>query len=578
MNFTLIIPLLNILFDAMPADSKTEIITSMPDFTISIDYVKQLFQYYFYSILQENGKFATLIFVAAIVIASVILTNVFRYLAQIQIEFLKAQAVNNLRDTLYSKILNFHVGYFNTENKGNIITKVTNDVGEVYASIASTLSTFFKEPLSMIVFMVTLFMMSYKLTLFTLLIIPVSGLLISVVIRSIKRDARLGLESYGRIMTMLDETINSIKVVKSFNAEAFMLKKFKTENHYFNNLARKVSLKNELVSPFSEASGVFVVSFILIYGGHLVLNNNSELSASEFITYIIIFSQLLRPAKAITASYASMQKGIAAAERILNLLDEEVKFTDAPDAKIISNFNSEIKFEKVTFSHSERTILKSIDLTIKKGTLIALVGPSGGGKSTLADLIPRFYDPQEGVISIDGVDIKNYQMASVRSLMGIVTQESMLFNDTIYNNIAFGKQNCTKEEVEEAARIANAHEFILQTDHGYDTIVGDRGIRLSGGQKQRISIARAVIKNPPIMILDEATSALDTESEKLVQAALDNLMQNRTTIVIAHRLSTIQHADEILVIKDGEIVERGTHNNLINIDRGVYNKLQKLQS
>mgnify|MGYP002777113816 CR=1 FL=1 len=577
MNFTLLIPLLNVLFGTV-GDEELRQMQAMPDFTFSFEYPTKLFNYYFANTIIVYGKFAALQLVSISVVISVTLTNIFRYLTSVQIELLKLQTIRNIRNAVYEKILRMELSFFTNSRKGDILGKVTNDVAVIENAITQSLSAIFKEPVTLITFFIVLLAMSVKLTLFTLLVIPVSGLIISTITKKIKKTATQSYESYGRLIGIIDETLSGMRVVKAFNGEGFIFNKYRTENDTFTRLTRKMNLKRELASPFSEFSGVLVVSFILLYGGSLVLNNESELSASEFVVYIALFSQILRPAKALSSAFTGLQNGIAAGERILEIVDLQPKIVNKATASIIKSFLKEIEFKDVTFAYNEKPVLKKLSFKIERGKMVALVGPSGGGKTTISDLVPRFYDPQSGQILFDGTDLRDIEIASLRNLMGMVTQESVLFNDTIFNNIAFGKPEATEEEVMNAAKIANAHEFIIKTEHGYQTHIGDRGAKLSGGQKQRLCIARAVLANPPIMILDEATSALDTESEKLVQNALDNLMKNRTSLVIAHRLSTIQNADLILVVKDGSIVEQGTHESLLLNEGGLYKKLQMMQS
>ena len=419
--------------------------------------------------------------------------------------------------------------------------------------------------------------MSVKLTLFTLILIPVSGAIIGGITRRLKKNAIESQESLGRIVNILDETIGGMRVIKAFGAQKYIQKKFDSETDFYSDVNISMARKNELASPISQFLGVSVVAGILVYGGSLVLSNNSDLGASDFITYIIIFTQVLNPAKEISRAASSIQRGLASAERIFTVVDTPSSIQNIDNPTVIDGFHEAIVFDQVSFGYEKEQVLKNISFKLEKGKTIALVGPSGGGKSTLADLVPRFYDPTEGYVTLDGRDLKTIEIGSLRKQMGIVTQESILFNDTVFNNIAFGLEGISEESVTEAARIANAHEFIIQLENGYHTSIGERGSKLSGGQRQRLSIARAVLKNPPILILDEATSALDSQSEKLVQEALTNLMNNRTTLVIAHRLSTIQHADEILVIKKGQIVQRGTHQQLMD-EEGLYRKLSTMQS
>jgi subfamily B ATP-binding cassette protein MsbA len=435
----------------------------------------------------------------------------------------------------------------------------------------------FREPATILLYFGVLFFMSFKLTLFTMLIIPISGAIIGGITKRLKKSAVQSQESLGRIVNILDETLGGMRVIKAFNAERFVRGKFDQETDHYSDVNVSMARKNELAAPISQFLGVSVVAGILVYGGSLVLSGESDLSASDFITYIIIFTQVLNPAKEISRAVSSIQRGIASAERIFEVIDTPSLIKSPDHPKPLTEFNQRIEFKQVGFAYGDTPVLREINFVLEKGKTIALVGPSGGGKSTLADLVPRFYDPTSGQILLDGVDLKLFATTDLRSLMGIVTQESILFNDTVFNNIAFGLEGITEAQVIDAAKIANAHQFISQLEEGYQTNIGERGSKLSGGQRQRLSIARAVLKNPPILILDEATSALDSESELLVQEALTKLMSHRTTLVIAHRLSTIQHADEILVIEKGQIVQRGTHAELIKVD-GLYQKLSTIQS
>ncbi|WP_019988645.1 ABC transporter ATP-binding protein [Rudanella lutea] len=577
LNFTLLIPLLNVLFNQVSPEEVTKILNK-PAPSLSLDTsFTDVFQYYFAQFFQAYGQVGALQFVCAFIVSSVLLNNVFKYLSVRQLEGFKARMVSRLREAVFDRAVRLHLGYFSNERKGNLIARIMTDVQEVEGSIANTLSAASKEFFLLIAYIGGLFYISTKLTFFALLVIPVSGVFISTLVRRMKRDAQDGQQRLASILSILDETFGGMRVVKGFNAEGFVLDKFRTENNGYRDSVRSLAFRRELASPFSETMGVLVVAGILLYGGSLVLSGQSELSAAEFISYIAMFSQVTRPAKEISNAFSSSQRGIAAGDRVLQLIDTPQGVADRPGAQAIQTFDRAIEVRNVSFAYEKGVpVLSEVNFTLQKGKTIALVGSSGGGKSTIADLIPRFYDPTEGQILIDGHDLRDITVASLRDQMGIVTQESILFNDTIFNNIAFGSQ-ATPEQVEQAARIANAHDFISQQPNGYQTLIGDRGSRLSGGQRQRISIARAVLKNPPILILDEATSALDTESEKLVQEALTRLMANRTTLVIAHRLSTIQHADEILVVHQGRIVERGSHQDLLSLDAGFYRRLSTLQ-
>lgn len=473
------------------------------------------------------------------------------------------------------------MGYFTKEKKGDLLSRMNSDVFEIEAVAANSLEVLFKEPYIMIGYFIALFAISVKLTLFTLVIIPISAIGIATVTKRLRKEATDMQSSIGRLLTIIDETLMGMRIIRSFNATGFIVKRFSRENDFYRKASLQGFKRRELAPIFSEVSGVIVVACILIYGGSMILQNKtgnpSGLQASEFIAFIAIFSQVIRPAKAMVVALANIQRGEASGQRIMEILDTKIEVADHPDAVALQSFDKLVEFKNVCFGYSDRPVLTDISFTIEKGKTIALVGPSGVGKSTIADLLPRFYDVTGGSISIDGKDLRVYTMESLRSQMSFVTQDIILFNDTIFNNIALGKPDASMEEVIRAAKIANAHEFIVDTEDGYETNIGDRGIRLSGGQRQRISIARAVFKNPAILILDEATSALDTESEKSVQDALNNLMEGRTTLVIAHRLSTIKEADEILILQDGRIVERGNHVELIEIEESIYKRLTLMQ-
>jgi subfamily B ATP-binding cassette protein MsbA len=431
--------------------------------------------------------------------------------------------------------------------------------------------------LQLIAYIFILFSISFKLTVFAILVIPISAFLIAKIVKRLKEQAAMAQHLFGVMISYLDEALTGIKIIKSFNATESIKDKFNTENVRFSELGKKMARRQQMSAPVSEFLGVSMVCTIVLYGGSLILNNQSTLTGPEFVVYIAMFSQVMRPAKALTDSFSTIHAGLAAGERVLDLIDEKPLITDTPDAVAVTTFKDSIKLDNLSFSYPSRPVLKSVSLTIPKGKTIALVGPSGGGKSTLMDLIPRFIEAESGTVTVDGIDVKKIKLESLWSIIGMVNQESMLFNDTIFNNIAFGSPHATYEQVEHAARVANAHDFILQTEKGYESNIGDRGMKLSGGQKQRICIARAVLKNPPIMLLDEATSALDTESEKLVQDALNNLMKNRTSLVIAHRLSTIQSADLIVVLEEGQVREQGTHVELIQ-HNGLYKRLIDMQT
>lgn len=576
LNFTLLKPLFDVIFEQVDP----EVLTSFqekPDFTFSVSYFTHLFNYYFLEVAEEYGKLGTLFYVCIIIVISVFLANLFTYLAGVVLARVRAVVIKGMRTDIFDKVSQLHIGYFSTERKGDLMSKMTNDVQEVENTIVQSLRVVFREPATIILYFSVLFFMSVKLTLFTILIIPISGAIIGGITRRLKKKAVESQQSLGRIVNILDETLGGMRVIKAFNAESFMGGKFDKETDEYAEVNVNMARKNELASPISQFLGVSVVAGILVYGGSLVLSGQSDLSASDFITYIIIFTQVLNPAKEISRAVSSIQRGIASAERIFEVIDTQTEIKSPSKPEKFSSFEREIEFKNVSFGYGEELVIKQVSFTLSKGKTIALVGPSGGGKSTLADLVPRFYDPTAGEILLDGKNLKSLHLNDLRSQMGIVTQESILFNDTVFHNIAFGVQDATEDEVIAAAKIANAHQFISEMENGYATNIGERGAKLSGGQRQRLSIARAVLKNPAILILDEATSALDSESELLVQEALTKLMQNRTTLVIAHRLSTIQHADEILVIEKGQIIQRGSHAKLIKSE-GLYQKLSSIQS
>lgn len=574
--FTLLIPLLDVLFKQADSEIVTKVLLR-PTFSLSLDYPKQVFDYYFQSYLMENGRVGALQFVCILIVCAVLLSNIFRYFSARILESFKVKMVAKLRQAVFDNAIDLHLGFFSSERKGNLISRVVTDVQEVENSIANTFSAAFKEVFTLLIYLITLFAISVKLTFFAFLVIPVTGSFIAIIVKKMKKNARESQSRLSGLISLMDESFGGMRVVKAFNAQGFIKEKFNIENTAYKNAIRSMAYKREMSGPFSEFMGVTVVAIILLYGGSLVLTQQSEFAASEFIAYIAIFSQVMRPVKEISNAFSNTQRGLASGERVLELVDTKNNIADKPNAPILKSFQKEIEFKNVSFEYdSESKVLNGINFKIQKGKTIALVGTSGGGKSTIADLVPRFYDVTDGQILIDGFDLRDITTASLRNQMGIVTQESILFNDSIFNNILFGA-NATEEEVVQAAKIANAHAFILEQPAGYQTVIGDRGSKLSGGQRQRISIARAILRNPAILILDEATSALDTESERLVQDALTQLMANRTVLVIAHRLSTIQHADEILVINQGTIVERGTHISLLENPDGFYKKLTQMQ-
>lgn len=574
LNLALLVPLLQVLFKGTGDANLTPVeAVTKPD---GVGDLGGWFTYYADKLYFDLGPYEALKYVCIVIVISVFISNLFRYLSQRIMENLRIHTLLNLRKSVFNSVMDLNLGYFNSQRKGDIMSKIASDVQVVQFSVTGTLQVVFKEPLQLIAYIFVLFSLSAKLTLFSLLVIPVSAFFISRIVKKLRSQAREGQQSYANMISYLDEALSGIKIIKAFNATSFIKSRFNGESESYSKIMRRMARRQQMGSPVSELLGVVMVAIILLYGGNLVLSGEGELKASEFIGYIAVFSQVMRPAKALTDAFSNIHSGIAAGERVLELVDQKSSVTDKEDAKTISTFNSTIVFDNVGFSYGDKEILKNVNLTIPKGQTVALVGPSGGGKSTLVDLIPRFMDVNTGQILLDGTDVRDLKQDDIRALMGTVNQESILFNDTIFNNIAFANTEATQEEVEHAAKIANAHEFIMKSENGYETNIGDRGARLSGGQRQRICIARAVLKNPPIMLLDEATSALDTESEKLVQDSLYKLMENRTTVVIAHRLSTIQNADKIVVINAGVVEEEGTHQELI-AKEGLYKRLIDMQ-
>lgn len=573
LTFTLIQTLLDVLFG-----KNGEPIAAKPD--LKWNNVESMVGYFNYSInsfTSTQGKVKTLWLVCGIIISSVLISNIFRYLSARIIESVKGFTVLSLRKTVFEKALGLNLAFFNDKKKGDIISRLTTDIQEVENSIGKAFSAVFKDVILLIIYFIVLFWRSWELTLFSLLIIPLSGIVIGTLTKKLRESATDVQQNQSNLLSLFDEVFGGIRVIKGFGAEKYIKEKFNEENSGYFKSWLKMVFRQEAAPPVSEILGVTLVASILLYGGNLVLSGQSDMTASSFVAYILLYSQITRPAKEISNAVAGTQRGVVAADRILTLIDTESAIKEAANPIELLDFKDKIEFRDVCFSYNNtKQVLKNINFTIPKGKTVALVGASGSGKSTIADLLPRFYDTTSGQILVDGLSITNVQIKSLRNLMGIVTQESILFNDSIKNNILFGSQK-TENELIEASKIANAHQFIEQTKHGYNTHIGDRGGKLSGGQRQRLSIARAILKNPAILILDEATSALDTESEKLVQESLAKLMQNRTTLVIAHRLSTIQNADEILVLHKGEIVERGTHNQLIKLENGYYKKLNSMQ-
>jgi subfamily B ATP-binding cassette protein MsbA len=570
-SLAMIIPFLQLLFD------KTKLVYEAPPLEMNTDSLVNYFNYLISDIIIQKGEVDALLFISLMVVILFFVKNLFRYLAMFYLAPLRNGVVEDIRNDIYRRILILPLAYFSEQRKGDIMSRITNDVTNVEWSIMQSLEMLFREPLSIIVFLVTLIVISPTLTLFVVVLLPVTAFLIAQIGKSLKRTSTKGQNKLGVILSIVEETISGLRIIKGFNAIDTADEKFKKENSHLTRIMNRLYRKRDLASPMSEFLSTLVLVVILWFGGQLVLNADASLEPTVFIFYVVVFSQLIVPVKAFTVAYYNVQKGVASADRINEIIRAEEVIMEIPDAKEIKNFNELIEYRNVNFAYKLEPVLKDINLKIGKGKMIALVGASGSGKSTMVDLLPRFYDCVSGEILIDNIPIKNLRINELRGLMGIVTQETILFNDTIFNNIAFAMSNVNEEDVITAAKIANAHEFIVKMPEGYQTNIGDRGVKLSGGQKQRISIARAVLKNPPIMILDEATSALDTESERLVQDALLKLMQNRTSVVIAHRLSTIQFADEIIVLDNGIVVERGSHQNLVD-KNGIYKKLCEMQS
>ncbi|MGX7666867.1 ABC transporter ATP-binding protein [Flavobacterium pedocola] len=568
-----IMPTLNVLF------KQTERVEIKPVYTGISDlkqYGQDLFNYNITKISDEHGVQNTLLLVIGIVIVTAFLKNIFNYLASRHISRLRNGVLRDLRRKLYDTIINLPISHYSDKRKGDVMTRMLGDVGEVQNSFFQILELIVREPLTIIFSIATMFVISSKLTLFVFVFIPVSGLIISRIGKSLKAKSIKVQQESGLFISTLDETLSGLKVVKSFNAEKTFTKRFNESLERLLKLSNNISNKNNLASPMSEFLGILTIATLLWYGGHLVLIEKS-LSSTAFITYIALAYTILTPAKAISKASYQVKSGLAASERVFDLMETQNPIVNKEDAIIKTDFNHSISLENVSFRYEDEKVIDNLSLEIPKGKMIALVGQSGSGKSTIANLLTRFYDVQEGHVKVDGIDIKDMNMHSLRNLMGLVTQDSILFNDTIKNNLLLGRENASDDEIIHALKIANAYEFVKDLPNGIDTNIGDSGNKLSGGQKQRLSIARAVLKNPPIMILDEATSALDTESERLVQQALENMMQNRTSVVIAHRLSTIQKADMIVVMQKGKILETGTHEELL-AENGMYSKLVMMQS
>ncbi len=569
-SLTMVIPFLSILFQ-----TQEEAYELLP-LRMNFDAIINNFYYYLNLLINHYGELSALIFISMLVVVTSLLKNGFKYLALYHLAPVRNGVVKDLRNAIYKKTLALPLAYFSQGRKGDLISRMTNDVYQIEISVISSMAMVFRDPMTIIVYMGWLLIMSPQMTLFVFILLPVAGFIIGRIARSLKPTALKSQSELGVILSVTEETLSGLRVIKAFNAEKKMEGRFQSLNSFYTRIMNKLYRRQDLASPVSEFLGTGVFIVIMFFGGSIVMSGSSSLNPEVFIGYLAVFSQIIQPSKNFSKAWYNIQKGMASAERIDNVLTAEVSITDAKNPLPKHEFSSDITFKNVSFSYEDAPVLKNINLRISKGQKVALVGQSGAGKSTLVDLIPRFYESSDGEISIDGLPISKIKIKDLRNLMGNVNQEPILFNDTFFNNIAFGVDNATEEEVVQAAQIANAHDFIKQSPLGYFTNIGDQGNKLSGGQRQRISIARAILQNPPILILDEATSSLDTESEKFVQEALMNVMENRTSIVIAHRLSTIINADMICVMHDGQIVETGSHNELLK-KNGIYKKLHGLQ-
>ena len=573
LSFVALFPLMEVLFNMNEKVTKLPIYKGIWNLG---SYGQQYLQYYITKLSFENGEQYALLLTVALVISTFLFKNVFNYFASQHITKVKNGVLHDLREKMYDKIISLPISYYSEKRKGDVMARMLGDVNEVQNSFFMILELIVKEPLTIVFAIIAMMRISLELTLFVFIFIPISGFVISKIGKSLKSKSQNAQKENGFLISVVEESLSGLKVVKSYNSERYFKTIFNQSIDRLLRLNNSIGKKNNLASPMSEFMGIVTIAVLLWYGGNLVLIDKT-LNGALFIVYLGLAYNILTPAKAISKASYAVKNGLAAAERVFEILEVENTITNKENALTKKSFNEKISIENVNFKYADENVLKNFSLEIPKGKTVALVGQSGSGKSTIANLLTRFYDVQEGTVKIDGIDIKDMTLESLRELMGLVTQDSILFNDSIKNNIRLGKQEATDEEIIAALKVANAYEFVSELPNGIETNIGDAGGKLSGGQKQRLSIARAVLKNPPIMILDEATSALDTESEKFVQVALENMMQNRTSIVIAHRLSTIQKADKIVVMQKGEIVEQGTHNELL-ARNGTYTKLVMMQS